>query len=177
MTAYDSSSDARPFDETFGTLGAYLKIWGEKDTSGRIKPTYFKKLETRPCTKEDINLNGEGDNDNFLFFAPSEEFNADANRFYSKLNCLINDDAELQGDYNSARATQLVIRYEICVDEPSTPIIERKCKDYDDIKQWLNRKFLLTMENQITFQKDEVEDKKLSKSSRLVWNVLSPQQR
>ena len=41
----------------------------------------------------------------------------------------------------------------------------------------MNRKFLLTLENQITFQKDEVSDKKLSKSSRLVWNVLSPQQR
>ena len=50
----------------------------------------------------------------------------------------------------------MVIRYEVCVDEPHTPIIERKCKDLDDIKQWLNRKFLLTLENQITFQKDEV---------------------
>lgn len=156
VTRYDSSSDARELDETFGNIGAYLKIWGEKDESGNIKPTYFKRLETRKCTADDINFEGKGEDEDFLFFQPSEESEADANRFYNVLNCLVNDDAELQGDYNSARATQLVIRFEICVDAPNTPILERKCKDKDDIMNWMNRKFLLTLENQVTFQKEEI---------------------
>ena len=33
------------------------------------------------------------------------------------------------------------------------------------------------MENQVNFEKDEVKSEKLTKSSRLVWNVLSPQLR
>ena len=45
LTAYDSSSDPRELDESFGILAAYLKIWGEKDAAGQTVPTYFKKLE------------------------------------------------------------------------------------------------------------------------------------
>ena len=31
LSAWDNSSDAAPFDESYGTIGAYQKIWGEKD--------------------------------------------------------------------------------------------------------------------------------------------------
>ena len=71
-------------------------------------------METRHCEKKDINLDGDKNEDGYLFFQPSEEFTADANRFYQKLNCLTNDDAKLQGDYNSAAASQLVLRFEVC---------------------------------------------------------------
>ena len=43
--------------------------------------------------------------------------------------------------------------------------------------EWINRKFLLVLENQIEFNKAEVESSKLKRSSRLVWNVISPQVR
>jgi hypothetical protein len=50
LTAYDGSSDATPFDKTFGTLKAKLKIWGEKKNYGNgVIPTYFKELKTAPC--------------------------------------------------------------------------------------------------------------------------------
>lgn len=42
LTAYDSSSDKRPFDDSFGKIGAYIKVWGEKDENGDFKPTYFR---------------------------------------------------------------------------------------------------------------------------------------
>ena len=147
LTAYDSSSDPRELDDSFGILGAYLKIWGEQDAAGNIKPTYFKKLETRHCEKKDINLDGDDNDDGYLFYKPSEEFTSDANRFYQKLHCLVNDDAKLQGDYNSAAASQLVLRFEVCQDPVNTPVLERKCKDIDEIRSWMNRKFLLTLEN------------------------------
>ena len=41
ITAFDNSSDEAPFDETYGTLGAYQKIWGEDDENGNVKDTYF----------------------------------------------------------------------------------------------------------------------------------------
>ena len=42
---------------------------------------------------------------------------------------------------------------------------------------WLKRKFLLVLENQVSFNRDTVEEHKITKSSRLVWNILSPQLR
>ena len=62
ITAYDNQSDKTPFDDSYGTLGAFEKIWGEEDEDGNIKDTYFKKLETGPCQASDINLDG-GEND------------------------------------------------------------------------------------------------------------------
>lgn len=44
LTAYDSSSDPAPFDQTYGTMGAYMKVWGDKDENGDPLPTYFAKL-------------------------------------------------------------------------------------------------------------------------------------
>lgn len=63
ITAYDSSSDQAPFDDSFGSLGAFEKIWGEADEDGNIKDTYFKKLETEPCTESDINIDGDENQD------------------------------------------------------------------------------------------------------------------
>ncbi len=167
MTAYDSSSDPEPFDETYGKLGAYLKIWGEKDEEGNSKPTYFKPLATRPCEESDINLSGDIDNDDkYRFNHPSPEFLYDVKRFGTKLQCFV-DQPVIMGDYNAAAAKQLVLRFDICRGEG--------CKDEATIKKWLNRKFLLVLENQFEFNKELVKEEKVTKSSRLVWNVLSPQ--
>ena len=113
LTAYDSSSDAREFDESFGTVGAYQKIWGEVDALGNNVPTYFKKLALEPCRTSDINLEGDVNEDKYRFYSPSKEFEADTKRFYHKLMC-IKDEPELMGNYNSAAAKQIVIRFEIC---------------------------------------------------------------
>ena len=74
LTGYDSSTDARELDDSFGTVGAYIKTWGEKNEEGNIKPTYFEKLETMPCEKSDINLDGDDNVDNFKFYEPSLAF-------------------------------------------------------------------------------------------------------
>ena len=81
------------------------------------------------------------------------------------------------GDYNAAKGKMLVIKFDICRDAEGTRLGDRKCKEEKDIMQWLNRKFLVTMENEILFQKDKVEIIKLTKQSKLTWNVLSPQLR
>lgn len=101
ITAYDRSSDSAPFDDSYGTLGAYEKIWGEEDADGNVKDTYFKKLKSGPCTASDINLEGDEIEDNYKFYTPGEEFKKDTKRFYSILQC-IREETTLMGDYNSA---------------------------------------------------------------------------
>ena len=171
ITAYDKNSDQRPFTDKFGTLKAYTKIWGEKDENGEFKPTYFKEHKTRQCEKDDINLDGDVNQDGYLFWKPVEEALADLKRFYPVLQC-IEEENTIMGDYNSAAARMLVIKFEICVDAPGAP---KYCHDKADILSWLNRKFVLTLENTKTFNKDTIEDDKVGKESRLIYNVISPQ--
>ena len=149
ITAYDDK-DSEPFDESFGTINAYLKVWGEKDAQGNIKPLYFRKLETQPCSQSEINLHNDPDQDKYKFFFPASEYENDINRFFNVLQCLKNDDAELMGDYNSATGRQLVITFEICRDKPGI------CKDEAKIMNWLRRKFLLVLENEEHFDKEVV---------------------
>ena len=118
LTAYDSSSDPAPFDETYGTVGAYIKTWGEKDAAGNYVATYFRKLETEPCQAKDINFENEENQDKYKFFVPVPEMQGNIKRFMNVLQCIKNDDAELMGDYNSAAAKQLVITFEMCRNKP-----------------------------------------------------------
>ena len=171
LTAYDSSSDSTPFDESYGTVNAYIKTWGEVDSEGTPKPTYFKKLTTEPCREEDINFNNDENQDSYKFYSPHKEFEGDTKRFYKVLQCLKNDDAEAMGNYNSSKGKQLVLTFEVCRDKPGI------CKDEDVIMQWLKRKFFLILENKELFNKDLVLDEKVIKSSHLIWHVLSPQLR
>ena len=94
MTGYDSKTDNRPFSDGFGELKATLKIWGEVDDSGNIKDTYFKPLNIEKCKEEDINLDGAGNNEDFNFYEPSEEYKRDVERKFNDLYC-IRDDALL----------------------------------------------------------------------------------
>lgn len=91
-------------DESIGKLTASVKIWGERDENGNVKPTYFKELETEPCKRSDVNFNGDADSDAYLFYQPTEESFYDADRFFDKFVCLKNDDAELMGDYYTEKA-------------------------------------------------------------------------
>lgn len=153
-------------------MGAYLKVWGEKDEDGNSVPTYFRKLSTRPCDAEkDIDFDGT-DDDSFRFYPPVPEMANDAKAFAGVLNC-ITEEPKLMGDYNSAAAKQLVLRFALC-DDSEEKEEDKYCRPKEEILSWLNRKFFLVLENQKTFNKDLIEDNKISKSSRLVWNVLSP---
>ena len=57
------------------------------------------------------------------------------------------------GDYNSAMGKQLVITFEVCRDPEGTPAADKKCRDEAFIMNWIRRKFLITLENQVEFNK------------------------
>ena len=52
------------------------------------------------------------------------------------------------------------------------------CHSEEEIKAWMARKFLITLENAVVFNKNVIEEgEKLHKHSQLVWNIVSPQMR
>jgi hypothetical protein len=103
-----------------------------------------------------------------MFYKPASEIVSDVNRFYKELMCIV-DDPILMGDYNSAAAKMLVFTFTMCKNQDY-------CEDEAVIKHWMARKFILTLENSIFFNKDVVDDiELLNKKSQLVWFPVSPQ--
>ena len=52
------------------------------------------------------------------------------------------------------------------------------CKDWEtEIKPWMQRKFMFTLENRKVFQKTKVTDSKIEYESVLTWSPVSPQLR
>ena len=148
LTAYDSSSDPTPFDATFGEIAAYQKVWGEKDAQGNNLPTSMRKLRSSPCQAQDLNLNNDPNVEKYRFFPPDTEYEYETRRFQDVLQC-IQDDVILKGDYNTAAASQLVIAFTICRNEPGVPILPGDviCRDEAFIKKWMRRKWILILEN------------------------------
>ena len=135
----------------------------------------MRPLKTRPCTSDDISFDAEADDEaaSRYFFKPAEEYESDIKRFYGKLTC-VDENFELQGNYNTAKAKQLVLTFEICRDAPDAEV--KKCFDYDTvIEPWLRRKFLFTLENRKLFSKEQIESDKIKLYSALQWHVVSPQ--
>ena len=131
----------------------------------------MRPLKTRPCTRSDINFEGKADS-TARFFKPAEISVADVERFYDKLLC-IEEIFELAGNFNTAKAKQLFMSFEVCKDPEGTTT--PKCKDLETfIKPWMRRKFLFTLDNEYEFQKSKIEDETIHKYSSLHWYVLSP---
>ena len=84
----------------------------------------------------------------------------------------------IQGDYNSAKARHLQIRFEKCEqkreDEAGTGV---KCKTDDEVKEWLKRKFILTYANSIRFRLELFNSAKIVKESRTTWIPINTQYR
>ena len=161
-----------PLTDSYGKLTAYQKVWGEVDAQGNSLPTYMRPLKTRPCQADDIDFD-EDSSTNRYFFKPASEYASDVKKFYDKLQCL-DENFDLQGNYNTAKAKQLVLTFEICRD--ATNSAQRTCHDYEEvIKPWLKRKFLFTLENRQLFDKEQIEQDKIDSYSALTWHVISPQ--
>lgn len=102
----------------------------------------------------------------YLFWKPDQEILRDVKAFFGVLKC-IKDEPVLMGDWNSAAAKQLVIRFEMCSGRDD-------CKSEAFIKDWMKRKFIVTLSNEASFNKHKVRDRKVVKESVLTWYVLSP---
>ena len=166
LIAYDSSSDQDPISEAYGNMYAAEYIWGEKDENGNIKGTYKNKLATKPCALTDINMDGSGEDDEFVFFTPDKSYKSDIQRFYPQLLCLENEN-RLRGDYNTAEGIILNLGFEVCRDKPI-------CHSEAKIMNWLRRKFIVVLENTLQFDRENVSNNGILKGTRLSWNVVSP---
>ena len=88
---------------------------------------------------------------------------------------------EVQGDYNSKKARNLKLQFEKC-DQATAPI-GVQCAAESDLKSWLQRKFIVILENQTRFDNvnyetdPELENGRIVRESKIKWVGISSTQR
>ena len=68
----------------------------------------------------------------------------EVNTYKKKFKCVNSDDLNVWGDYNSAKAQQVTVRFNMCENKPI-------CKTKDEIIDWLSGKYIVILYNQIRF--------------------------
>ena len=100
---------------------------------------------------------------------------ADLSHYHRKLKCLDLDAIQVQGDYNSPRARQLVFLFERCDPETFT---QGECQSDEAITDWIRRKFVIIYFNQMRFNTLEyAENGKISREAKLVYIPINSQLR
>ena len=86
--------------------------------------------------------------------------------YKDKFQC-IDEDVEIRGSYNSDITKSLSIQFVACNETVNT------CKSYDEIKNFMKRKFILTLENHSRFNLDEYDESKITKESAITWHPMN----
>lgn len=78
----------------------------------------------------------------------------------------------IYGDYNSAKAQQLAVTFRMC--ESSDP---EYCHSEEETREWLMRKFIVLLHNQIRFAPLDFFEETKIKEARLLYIPISSQTR
>ena len=73
------------------------------------------------------------------------------------------------GDYNSYSVQHLSIQWVACDIEAEPD----KCRSMQEIKEFMKRKFILTLENSSRFQLNEYNKSKIAKESKVTWHPMN----
>ena len=159
MISYDNFEGLASSDYTeYGEVKAFYRSWGIEDVPR------FRELKTRNCTQEEISLGNDRVGTKFYEIDSSQR--PDLELYGRQLQCF-EDDLEIFGTYNSVKAQSLMIQFIACDSE------KRACKSESEIKAFMKRKFIITVENSSRFNQDEYNDSKITKESKLVWHPMN----
>ena len=170
MVGYDASSEGAS-SEAYGQVKLYHRVWGQKDEStDTLIDTYLEEIPTEPCQKSFFPRKGEEPNDQHRFYTLDEKHNFDVDRNMENLRCP-KGELKIMGDYDSAAGESLLVAFERCEGKPI-------CESRENIDRWLQRKFILTVQNQEIFKKSVIdESSRLTKLASIKWHIVSPQMR
>ena len=143
-------------------MKAFYKRWGNEGEVG----TGFTELPTRRCTYEEL---GIGSEDGGTQFWRMYGTNMQSLESYKDRMICIDDDITVRGAYNSERAQQLSIQFVACnYSDPNAG-----CKTHEEIKDFMRRKFIMTLDNYSMFNLDQYGDSKVTKEARITWHPMN----
>ena len=92
-------------------------------------------MKTRPCKPEDINWGTDPDTKS-KFFPVNPVSIPDLKVYSQKMKCIDEDELEILGNYNTDKASNLMIVFEFCDKEVRT------CASDETIAKWLEFKYI-----------------------------------
>jgi len=123
-------------------------------------------LKLRKCTLDDFGL-ADSYNPTQKFFNVTSTKRDEFKRVLHSLYCL-DEDVELQGDWNSAEASMLTFTYEQC-----NPEVRKTCKSDEEIKKWLKKRYMLFAYNKQVFIDDGFDEAMFKKQTVLEWQRIN----
>ena len=150
-------------DPEIGEIKFYLKNWDVTWTSSIIN---FKEIETKVCTEADLN-DHEGTYSDVSAFYPVKQSSVQYVKKYGPgvMRCIKNlDDLKLWGNYDTDKTSNLMVVFEKCdiAKRPSGA----KCKTDAQIEEWMQFKYILTLENEAKFIQHNFGKKRIEKRSQ-----------
>ena len=105
-----------------------------------VNGTKFFIVDTHPCSDEELGLT-ENIEDSQFFLAYDSDFKQ-LETYAPYMQC-IDEDYELYGEYSSVAGSLLSIYFQKCMGDG--------CKNDTEIAEFLRRKFIFTLTNEIIF--------------------------
>ena len=149
-------------DEGFyGETKAFYKKWGDPEVQG----TYYEELESRLCTRSELQL--EGSNEKFYPYNSAVQQSVET--YAGKLMCF-DEDLVVYGSYSSIQAQNLAIQFVKC--DPQL----RTCASEEELAAFLKRKSIITLQNTVLFDPNGYEeDNKMIRESYLIYHPVNSQ--
>ena len=129
---YDDSTEVVE-DPTLGTLDIKLYGWGNTDSAFDAG---YTDLKTHTCSEEELALSGDNP------FRANRRSMEVIRTKQKSFKCYDPSDVGIWGDYNSAKAQQLVVQFHACEsDDPGY------CKSESEITEYMRGKYILLVFN------------------------------
>ena len=170
LTEYDSNTDIIE-DKKYGELVIQHYGWGYEGELG-VKQT---PLDTHYCSDAELGFAADAEVDSSIYpiFESSKK---EVETWKKKFKCIPRKDIVIWGDYNSAKAQQIAVKFEMC-DSTKERFAGVTCESQQDIQNWLKRKFIIILYNQIRFNPKGFLKAATISESRISYIPISSQVR
>lgn len=161
ITNYDSNRTLTESPE-YGELLIEHYGWGNAE----LGYSYGSHpLPNHICTDEELGFERTDKTRIFPVFPRSL---AEVDTYRKKFKCIDEESLVIWGDYNSAMAMQLAVKFHMCEGKPY-------CKSKDEIRNWLSGKYIVLLYNSMRFLTEEFGEEKTMSEARIIYIPISSQ--
>ena len=173
LTEYDDNTEVIE-DKQFGELVIEHYGWGYEGALG----TKSTSLKEHYCSDAELGLASQAETDSTgsSIYPIFESSKKEVQTWKKKFKCIPREDLIIWGDYNSAKAQQISVKFEMC-DDTKERFKGVTCKEKEEIQKWLQRKFIILLYNQMRFDPKGFHEAAIISESRINYIPISSQVR
>ena len=162
LTKFDKNQTITE-EERYGKLTIEQYGWGNEEEGYQYGTT---EVPNRYCSDKDLGYERTEDTLIHPIFNRSQE---EVDNYRYKFKCIDEDKLSIWGDYNSAKAMQLAVKFQMCEGAG--------CESEEEIKKWLSGKYVVLLYNQVRFITNQFGKDSIVKEARITYVPISSQTR